>query len=212
MKILFFLAPLFIPKTYLKYCLKRQLEILWNFKVLNPRTKISPLDLSVKIDKQTLTLLKLQIMKNLYRLLAFTLVLGLFTSCSEDSVNERDEVPVVQFFDLKLDGTTSEVITNISVIYDSRVIVTKDINPDDEDVEFIVNYSDLDWDYKLIFTNTDSNVESRIEVNSIGTENEEGLVLTDIYIPSDLPQGTYSVSIEHNGEVKHRARQTLTMN
>jgi len=151
-------------------------------------------------------------MKNLFRILAFTLVLGLLASCSEDSVNESDEAPVVHFFDLKLDGTPSEVITNISVIDNSRVIVTKDVNPDDKDVEFIVNYSDLDWDYKLIFTNTDSNVESRIEVNSIGTENEEGLVLTDIFMPGDLPQGTYSVSIEHNGEVKHRARQTLTMN
>lgn len=150
-------------------------------------------------------------MKNLFRLLAFTLVLGLFTSCSEDSVTEI-ETPEVKYFDLKLHGTTSEVITSISVSNNSRVIVTKDINPDDEDVEFIVNYSDLDWDYKLIFTNTDPNVESTIEVNSIGTENEEGLMLTDIYMPGDLPQGTYSVSIEHNGEVKNRARQTLTMN
>ena len=150
-------------------------------------------------------------MKNLFRLLAFTLVIGLFTSCSEDSDTER-EASEVKSFDLKLDGTLSEVITNISVIDNSRVLVTKDINPEDEDIEFIVNYSDLDWDYKLIFTSTDSNVESRIEVNSVGTENEEGLVLTDIYIPSDLPQGTYSVSIEHNGEVKNRARQTLTMN
>lgn len=121
-------------------------------------------------------------------------------------------MPEIKLFDLKLAGTQSEVITNISVIDNSRVLVTKDINPEDEDIEFVVNYSDLDWDYKLIFTNTDSNVESRIEVNSVGTENEEGLVLTDIYIPSDLPQGTYSVSIEHNGEVKNRARQTLTMN
>lgn len=150
-------------------------------------------------------------MKNLFRLLAFTLVLVLFTSCSEDSVTEI-ETPEVKYFDLKLHGTTSEVITSISVSNNSRVIVTKDINPDDEDVEFIVNYSDLDWDYKLIFTNTDPNVESTIEVNSIGTENEEGLMLTDIYMPGDLPQGTYSVSIEHNGEVKNRARQTLTMN
>ncbi len=150
-------------------------------------------------------------MKNLFRLLAFTLVIGLFTSCSEDSGTDR-EVPEIKLFDLKLAGTQSEVITNISVIDNSRVLVTKDINPEDEDIEFVVNYSDLDWDYKLIFTNTDSNVESRIEVNSVGTENEEGLVLTDIYIPSDLPQGTYSVSIEHNGEVKNRARQTLTMN
>jgi hypothetical protein len=150
-------------------------------------------------------------MKNLFRLLAFTLVLGLFTSCSEDSVTEI-ETPEVKYFDLKLHGTTSEVITSISVSNNSRVIVTKDINPDDEDVEFIVNYSDLDWDYKLIFTNTDPNVESTIEVNSIGTEDEEGLMLTDIYMPGDLPQGTYSVSIEHNGEVKNRARQTLTMN
>ena len=150
-------------------------------------------------------------MKNLFRLLAFTLVIGLFTSCSEDSGTDR-EVPEIKLFDLKLAGTQSEVITNISVIDNSRVLVTKDINPEDEDIEFIVNYSDLDWDYKLIFTSTDSNVESRIEVNSVGTENEEGLVLTDIYIPSDLPQGTYSVSIEHNGEVKNRARQTLTMN
>lgn len=150
-------------------------------------------------------------MKNLFRLLAFTLVIGLFTSCSEDLGTDR-EVPEIKLFDLKLAGTQSEVITNISVIDNSRVLVTKDINPEDEDIEFVVNYSDLDWDYKLIFTNTDSNVESRIEVNSVGTENEEGLVLTDIYIPSDLPQGTYSVSIEHNGEVKNRARQTLTMN
>lgn len=150
-------------------------------------------------------------MKKLFRILAFTLVLGLFTSCSEDSVTER-ETPEVKVFDLKLDGSPSEVITNILVNEDSRVIITKDINPNDEDVEFVVNYSDPEWDYKVIFINTDPTVGSRIEVNSIGTENEEGLVLTDIYMPGDLPQGTYSVSIEHNGEVKHRARQTLTMN
>jgi len=52
MKILFFLAPLFIPKTSLKNCLKRQLEILLDFKVLNQLTEIFLLNLH-SINKLT---------------------------------------------------------------------------------------------------------------------------------------------------------------
>lgn len=151
-------------------------------------------------------------MKNLFRLFVAILTLGLLVSCGGEEESARvieDLTP--EYFDLKIYGTDAIAVSDLVVTANTHLAITKDINPDDENIAFILDLHNSEWEYKLIFKNIDPNVGNRFENRRIGTHQESGSQLTDFYIETNTPSGTYEVSVEHNGEVTHVARQTVTI-